>query len=56
MGLKEVRGNYITFIDADDRLESNYLKVLYEDITKSNADIIISGVEKWWKKLILQNY
>ena len=50
VGLKEVRGNYITFIDADDRLESNYLKVLYEDITKSNADIIISGVEKWWEK------
>lgn len=49
VGLEMVRGNYITFIDADDRVGFNYLKTLYEDITLSNADMVISGVEKWWE-------
>ena len=49
MGLKMIRGNYLTFIDADDRIGPDYLKVLYKDITESKADMVISGVEKWWE-------
>lgn len=45
-GLKMIRGNYVTFIDADDRIGPDYLKVLYKDITESKADMVISGVEK----------
>lgn len=49
MGLKMIRGKYVTFIDADDRIGPDYLKVLYKDITESKADMVISGVEKWWE-------
>lgn len=39
-GLKEARGEYVTFIDADDWIESTYLKDL---LSLGDADIIISG-------------
>lgn len=49
VGLKKAAGTYITFIDADDRIASDYLKRLYNAAVKSNADLIIAGYEKWWE-------
>lgn len=49
VGLKKAAGTYITFIDADDRIASDYLKRLYNAAIKSNADLIIAGYEKWWE-------
>lgn len=49
VGLAEVTGTYITFIDADDRIDSDYLNNLYAAAEASNADIVISGYEKWWE-------
>lgn len=51
-GLAQSKGEYIAFIDADDYIAEDYLKVLYQDIVKYNADIaccdyseIVDGVE-----------
>ena len=42
-GIEMAKGKYITFIDSDDYLEQDYIKYLYDEITKFNADISICG-------------
>lgn len=37
--MKESRGKYIAFIDADDRIKTDYLDALYSHAMLSNADI-----------------
>ena len=49
VGLELVRGKYITFVDADDRVEAEYLERLYNDIKTSKSNMVISGIEKWWE-------
>lgn len=49
LGLELSAGNYITFIDADDHIEPDYLKQLYEDIISSHADMVIAGPLKFWE-------
>lgn len=50
IGLQKASGNYITFIDADDRIDKNYLKYLFESAIQTKADITISGIVKYWDK------
>lgn len=47
-GKQQAIGEYITFVDADDRLHAEYLENLYRCIIESKADIVISGIEKYW--------
>lgn len=42
-GLKLSRGDYITFVDADDYVEKDYIKLQLENIEKHNCDIAICG-------------
>lgn len=42
-GLKIARGEYISFVDADDYLNYDFLLKLYEIAFQSNADIVISN-------------
>lgn len=48
IGLKMAVGDFITFIDADDRVPANYLESLYSSIIKSKSDMVICTVEKIW--------
>lgn len=43
-GIKKSKASYITFVDADDSVEENYLKLLYENIIKHKTEISICGV------------
>lgn len=43
-------GQYITFIDADDKIDIEYLRNLYDCIRTSKADIVISGYKKIWEE------
>lgn len=47
-GICQSKGEYITFIDADDRLYPEYLNNLFHCITDNNVDLVISGLEKYW--------
>ena len=43
IGIDISNSKYITFIDADDTIENNFLQEAYELIEKNNLDIIIGG-------------
>ncbi len=39
LGVNEANGEFIAFIDADDYIAKDYLKVLYDDMIKYQVDI-----------------
>ena len=47
LGIERSRGVYITFIDSDDWLESDYLEVLYRALVDEKADIAISTYKQF---------
>lgn len=42
-GLKHAKGNYVTFVDADDLIEENMIDSLVEVAERENADVTIGG-------------
>ena len=42
LGIEHSKGEYITFIDSDDWVDSDYLEVLYNALIDENADISVS--------------
>ena len=46
-GLELVKGEYVTFIDADDWVEENYLELLHQSLKENNADIQVSTYKKF---------
>lgn len=40
-GLDKAKGKYIAFVDDDDRINENYLEVLYNDIEDNKAEVSI---------------
>lgn len=48
VGLDAARGEYITFIDADDEIDPDYLNHLMSCMESCGADLVISGGEKFW--------
>lgn len=49
LGLERASGQYITFVDADDHIEPDYLQQLCADMENSKADMVIAGLQKFWK-------
>lgn len=47
LGLDHAQGDYITFLDADDRIHSGYLENLHALLSNSSADLAISGILKF---------
>ena len=42
-GIKKSIGKYITFIDSDDYIDENYLKILFDSLISNNAYISIAN-------------
>lgn len=42
-GIKRTKTKYVTFLDSDDYLDSNYLDLLIKAAEKNNADMVCSG-------------
>ena len=45
-GIKEARGEYLMFFDADDECKYEMIEKIYTSADKNNADYVISGMEK----------
>lgn len=43
--LAAAKGKYIAFLDADDRISDNFLKILYDAAEATNADIAIASIQ-----------
>ncbi len=41
LGLSEAKGDYIAFVDSDDFVSPDFLKILYNKAVESNADIVV---------------
>lgn len=52
-GINISRGDYITFVDSDDWIEKDTLKVMYENIERYNVDYVEVGSRKVFDKLKL---
>ena len=47
LGIKYSKGKYITFIDSDDWVESDYLEVLYSKIVEYDTDFVIGSYKQF---------
>ena len=47
LGIERSKGEYITFIDSDDWVDSEYLEVLYRALIEEQADIAISTYKQF---------
>ena len=45
-GIKEARGEYLMFFDADDECKYEMIEKIYTSADNNNADYVISGMEK----------
>lgn len=43
-GTKEAKGEYTSFLDGDDFIESDFIETLYNAAKKYNADVVSSGI------------
>lgn len=46
-GIKESKGDYITFVDSDDWITEEYLLFLIETLEKEQSDIVVSDYSKY---------
>ena len=46
-GLEIAKGEYVAFLDADDRLSENMLEKMYIAATNTNADVCMAGWNEW---------
>tara|TARA_B100000029_G_scaffold480806_1_gene529201 strand:+ start:3146 stop:4228 length:1083 start_codon:yes stop_codon:yes gene_type:complete len=46
IGLKKAKGKYVYFLDVDDTIESNTLKILYSVLNEKDYDLVFSD-KKW---------
>jgi len=49
-GINLAKGKYISFLDADDLLEKDFLKTLYKLLEKGKTDIAITGYSPFYNK------
>lgn len=48
-GLDRMKGKFVTFIDSDDFVGADYLKILFEMMNNDSPDVTIIGVEDFYK-------
>ena len=41
-GLSKAKGEYVSFVDADDWIEPNYIQTMVDGVEENNADIVVA--------------
>lgn len=49
LGIQKAKGSYITFVDSDDYIHTNFLKILMQKALDTNADIVMCG---FWEEYL----
>lgn len=49
IGLKHATGEYVTFLDSDDWVESNIYSILIRTAEEYNSDIVVCGYNKYYE-------
>ena len=47
-GIEKAKGTYVTFVDGDDWVSRDYIELLYQNLTRENADLSIIGYSLIW--------
>ena len=47
-GVKEAKGKYVCFVDSDDFVDKDFVKILYTNIVDKSCDIAICRYEKFF--------
>lgn len=57
-GIKRARGNYISFVDSDDFVKSDYISSMYNNLKKHNVQISACGYSYYYShnKIINRNF
>ena len=55
-GLVQAKGDYIQFVDSDDRIESNMLEEMYRKITADNLDMVYCDFYEEFSNRTVKNY
>lgn len=50
LAIEQAQGDYLMFVDADDRLRSNTLRILYQVIQETNADLAGCRFQSWGRE------
>ncbi|WP_342542136.1 glycosyltransferase [Paenisporosarcina sp. FSL H8-0542] len=45
LGIKESKGEYITFVDSDDMLKNQAIEIMYEEIKMNQTDLVVCNFE-----------
>lgn len=48
LGIDSISGDYFTLCDADDYIPSNYIEILYNEMIKHSADIVMCTSDRVW--------
>ena len=48
-GLDMATGEYICFIDSDDKIEKNYVEKLLGAIKENKAEVVVCSFKQWYK-------
>lgn len=51
LALDKISGKYVCFVDSDDWVDSNYIELLYNAITKFDADVSICGYKEVFENI-----
>lgn len=50
VGIEQVTGKWLTFVDADDRLASDHLQRYIDAVKDKELDIVCGGITEYWVK------